>query len=85
MDFIKKLVSDINAKDDENSVFEKEKCELEHNVTNQEERIKKKIKLLQMHLEEKKEYGTKLQKDISALKNKMEILNEQEEMLDMVC
>ena len=63
----------------------KKKCELEHNVTNQEECIKKKIKLLQMHLEEKKEYGTKLQKDISALKNKMEILNEQEEMLDMVC
>ena len=43
MDFIKKLVSDINAKDDENSVFEKEKCELEYNVTNQEECIKKKI------------------------------------------
>ena len=38
-----------------------------------------------MHLEEKKEYGSKLQKDISALKNKMYILNEQEEMLDMVC
>ena len=56
------MVSDINAKDDENSVFEKEKCELEHNITNQEEHIKKKIKLLQMHLEEKKEYGTKLQK-----------------------
>ena len=44
MDFIKKLVSDINAKDDENSVFEKEKCELENNVTNQEEHIKKKNK-----------------------------------------
>ena len=37
-----------------------------------------------MHLEEKKEYGTKLQRDISALKNKVDILYEQEEMLDMV-
>ena len=43
INFIKKLVSDINAKDDENLVFEKVKCELGHNVTNQEECLKKKI------------------------------------------
>ena len=38
-----------------------------------------------MHLEQKRQYGEKLQRDISDLKNKRDILNEQEEILDMVC
>ena len=86
MDLINKLVRDINAKDEENMLFEREKHELEHDVVNQEQCINKKIKILEMHLEQKtKQYGTKLQRDISDLTNKMEILNQQEEVLDMVC
>ena len=38
-----------------------------------------------MHLKEKRQYGEKLQRDISDLKKKRDILNEQEEILDMVC
>ena len=44
MDLIKQLVRDIKAKDEENFVFEMEKCELEDNVVNQEKHINKKIK-----------------------------------------
>ena len=72
-------------KKNENILFEREKCELQDDVENQEQRINKKIKILEMHLEGKKQYGIKLQRDISDLKNKIEILNEQEEILDMVC
>ena len=85
MDLIKKLVRDINAKDEENMLFEREKHELQDDVESQEQCINKKIKILEMHLEQKKQYGTKLQRDISDLKNKMEILSEQEKILDMVC
>ena len=63
----------------------REKRELQDDVVNQEQCINKKIKILEMHLEQNKQYGTKLQRDISDLKNKMEILNEQKEILDMVC
>ena len=66
-------------------MFEMEKCELEDNVVNQEKCINKKIRVLEMHLEQKRQYGEKLQRDISDLKNKRDILNEQEEILDMVC
>ena len=86
MDLIKKLVRDINVKDEENMLFEREKHELQDDVVNQEQCINKKIKILEMHLERKqKQYGTKLQRDIFDLKNKLEILNEQEKILDMVC
>ena len=76
---------DINAKNEENILFEREKCELQDDMENQEQHINKKIKILEMHLEGKKQYGIKLQRDISDLKNKIEILNEQEEILDVVC
>ena len=46
MDLIKKLVRDINAKDEENLVFEKEKHELEDNVMNQKKCINKKAERL---------------------------------------
>ena len=85
MDLIKRLVRDIKSKDEENLMFETEKCELEDNVVNQEKCINKKIRVLEMHLKEKRQYGEKLQRDISDLKNKRDILNEQEEILDMVC
>ena len=85
MDLIKRLVRDIKSKDEENLMFEIEKHELEDNVVNQEKCINKKIRVLEMHLKEKRQYGEKLQRDISDLKNKRDILNEQEEILDMVC
>ena len=85
MDLIKRLVRDIKSKDEKNLMFETEKCELEDNVVNQEKCINKKIRVLEMHLKEKRQYGEKLQRDISDLKNKRDILNEQEEILDMVC
>ena len=85
MDLIKRLVRDIKSKDEENLMFETEKRELEDNVVNQEKCINKKIRVLEMHLKEKRQYGEKLQRDISDLKNKRDILNEQEEILDMVC
>ena len=85
MDLIKRLVRDIKSKDEENLMFETEKRELEDNVVNQEKHINKKIRVLEMHLKEKRQYGEKLQRDISDLKNKRDILNEQEEILDMVC
>ena len=85
MDLIKRLVRDIKSKDEENLMFETEKHELEDNVVNQEKRINKKIRVLEMHLKEKRQYGEKLQRDISDLKKKRDILNEEEEILDMVC
>ena len=85
MDLIKRLVRDIKSKDEENLMFETEKRELEDNVVNQEKCINKKIRVLEMHLKEKRQYGEKLQRDISDLKKKRDILNEQEEILDMVC
>ena len=85
MDLIKRLVRDIKSKDEENLMFEIEKRELEDNVVNQEKCINKKIRVLEMHLKEKRQYGEKLQRDISDLKNKRDILNKQEEILDMVC
>ena len=85
MDLIKRLVRDIKSKDEENLMFETEKRELEDNVVNQEKHINKKIRVLEMHLKEKRQYGEKLQRDISDLKKKKDILNEQEEILDMVC
>ena len=84
IDLIKQLMRDIKAKD-ENFVFEMEKCELEDNMVNQEKHINKKIRVLEMHLGQKRQDGEKLQRDISDLKNKRGILNEQEEILDMVC
>ena len=60
MDLIKKLVRDINAKDEENMLFEREKHELQDDMVNQEQHTNKKIKILEMHLEQKKQYGTKL-------------------------
>ena len=53
MDLIKELVRDINAKDEENILFEREKHELQDDVENQEQCINKKIKILEMHFEEK--------------------------------
>ena len=53
MDLIKKLVRDINVKDEENMLYEREKCELQ-DMVNQEQCINKKIKILEMHLEPKK-------------------------------
>ena len=53
MDLIKELVRDINAKDEENILFEREKRELQDDVDNQEQCINKKIKILEMHLEGK--------------------------------
>ena len=85
MDLIKRLVRDIKSKDEENLMFETEKRELEDNVVNQEKCINKKIRVLEMHLKEKRQYGEKIQRDISDLKNKRDILNEQEDILDMVC
>ena len=85
MDLIKKLVRDINYAKDENLVFEKEKHELEDSVVNQENHINKKIRVFEMYLEQKKQYAQELQRNISDLKNKRDILNEQEEILDMVC
>ena len=54
MDLIKKLVRDINAKDEENMLLEREKCELQADMVNQEQHINKKIKILEKHLEQKK-------------------------------
>ena len=51
MDLIKKLVRDINAKDEENMFFEREQHELQDDMVNQEQHINKKIKILEMHLE----------------------------------
>ena len=62
MDLIKRLVRDIKSKDEENLMFETEKRELEDNVVNQEKRINKKIRVLEMHLKEKRQYGEKLQR-----------------------
>ena len=53
MYLIKELVRDINAKDEENILFEREKHELQDDVENQEQCINKKIKILEMHLEGK--------------------------------
>ena len=58
MALIKKLVRDINAKDEENMLFEREKCELQDDVVNQEQCINKKIKILEMNLEQKKTIDT---------------------------
>ena len=62
MDLIKQLVRDIKAKYEENFVFEMEQHELEDNVVNQKKCINKKIRVLEMHLEQKRQYGEKLQR-----------------------
>ena len=82
MDEIKKLLGDINAKNEENKEFEKEKNDLENELAEQEKRINMKINMLKRHYEEEKKYGIKLKEDISILRNKREKLNKQEEILD---
>ena len=62
MYLIKELVRDINAKDEENILFEREKRELQDDVDNQEQCINKKIKILEMHLEQKKPIWNKITK-----------------------
>ena len=82
MDEIKKLLGDINAKNEENKEFEKEKNDLEDEVAEQQKCINMKINMLKRHYEEEKKYGIKLKEDISMLRNKREKLNKQEEILD---
>ena len=82
MDEIKKLLGDINEKNEQNKQFEKEKNDLEYQVEEQQKRINMKLNMLKRHYEEEKKYGVKLQEDISMLKNKREKLDKQEEILD---
>ena len=82
MDEIKKLLGDINEKNEQNKQFEKEKNDLEYQVEEQQKRINMKLNMLKRHYEEENKYGVKLQEDISMLKNKREKLDKQEEILD---
>ena len=85
MNTIKKLLSDIKDKDNENFKYEVEKNKLEEDIKESEERIQKKIKILEKHLQQKCKYGKYLKKEIENL-NKMKYhLNEEENILDMVC
>ena len=69
MDTIRKLLSDIKAKDNENFNYELEKNKLEEDVKESEElgRIGKKIKILEKHLQQKCKYGEYLKKQIENL------------------
>ena len=85
MDAIRKLLSDIKAKDNENFKYELEKNKLEEDVKESEERIGKKIKILEKHLQQKCKYGEYLKKQIENLNKTKDHLNEKENILDMVC
>ena len=82
MDEIKKLLGDINEKNEQNKQFEKEKSDSEYQVEEQQKHINMKLNLLKRHYKEEKKYDVKLQEDISMLKNKREKLDKQEEILD---
>ena len=82
MDEIKKLLGDINKKNEQNKQFEKEKNYLQYQVEELQKHINMKLNMLKEHYEEEKKYGVKLQEDISMLKNKREKLDKQEEILD---
>ena len=67
MDEINKLIKEIEDKDIENSKFEIDQNELQEDVKQMEKHIGQKIKILRRHLEEKENYGTKLQWNIETL------------------
>ena len=85
MNTIKKLLSDIKDKDNENFKYEVEKNKLEEDIKESEERIQKKIKILEKHLQQKCKYGEYLKKEIENLNKMKDHLNEEENILDMVC
>ena len=54
MDEIKKLLGDINEKNEQNKQFEKEKNDLEYQVEEQQKRTNTKLNMLKRHYEEEK-------------------------------
>ena len=67
---VKKLLKAIRDKQEVNKESEKEKTDLEEDVTKREKRIEVKIQILKRYLEEQENYGKKLEEDINELEKK---------------